>query len=81
MKKSTHVIGVWGGHDYGISHGDISFLKKDLMRDIYLDFIGEGIDTPRRLEEGTGIFQDYVITQEGLKIHTILVDVRYSYDS
>lgn len=56
MKKTTHVIGVWGGHDYGVSHGDITFPKKDLMREIYLDFIGESTESPRRLEEGTGIY-------------------------
>ncbi len=45
-----------------------------------MDFIGEPKDTPRRLENGTGIFQDYIVNQEGVKIHIILVDVRYNFD-
>lgn len=56
MMKNTQVVGVWDDHDYGLNDGDITFSKKDLVREVFLDFIGEGKDTPRRLENGTGIF-------------------------
>lgn len=52
------------------------------MRDVYLDFIGEPLDSDRRRENGTGIYQDYVIvTSDGIKVHYILLDVRYDFDS
>lgn len=51
------------------------------MRDIYLDFIGEPMDSDRRLDSENGIYQDYVIrTPDGVKVHFILVDVRHDYD-
>ena len=35
----------------------------------------------RRKEKGTGIYQDYIIiSPEGIKVHFILVDVRYDFD-
>lgn len=51
------------------------------MRDIYLDFIGEPLDTARRVESDRGIYQDYVIyTKEGIKVHMILLDVRFHHN-
>jgi hypothetical protein len=50
------------------------------MKEIYLDFIGERLRTKRRMEPDTGIYQDYLIENEGIKTHVILLDVRYHYD-
>lgn len=80
MKKTTQVIGVWDDHDYGCNNGDKTFVKKDQVREIFLDFIGEPKDSERRLEKGTGIYQDYIINENGIKVHVILLDIRYDFD-
>lgn len=80
--KTTPVIGVWDDHDYGCNNGDSRFVKKEQMRDIFLDFLGEPQDSERRLERNTGIFQDYIINStDGIKVHVILLDVRYDFNS
>ncbi len=50
------VVGVWDDHDYGMNNGDKSFKRKNELREIYLDFIGEPKDTERRLERDRGIY-------------------------
>lgn len=56
MQKNTQVIGIWDDHDYGCNDADKTFSKKDIMRDIFLDFINERKDSDRRLERGTGLY-------------------------
>eukprot|EP00347_Sterkiella_histriomuscorum_P018200 403346407 len=80
LKETSQVIGVWDDHDYGCNDGDQTFSKKDLVRDVFLDFIGEPNNTARRLEKGTGIYQDYFYYQDGIKVHVILLDIRYHFD-
>ena len=80
MKQNTSIIGIWDDHDFGDNNGNKYFSKKDTNRDPFLDFLGEPADSARRLENGTGIFQDYMINYDGLKIHVVLMDVRFDYD-
>ncbi|CDW89877.1 UNKNOWN [Stylonychia lemnae] len=82
LLQKTPVVGVWDDHDYGCNNGDKTFKNKRQMRDIFLDFIGEPNNTQRRLEIDTGIYQDYVYfdNEENIKIHLILVDIRYDFD-
>lgn len=81
MQRKTKVIGTWDDHDYGCNNGDKTFKKKQIMRELYLDFIGEPMGTDRRNENDTGIYQDYVVNYEDVKVHIILLDVRYDFDN
>lgn len=76
------IIGVWDDHDYGINNGGNTNTRKDIMKQIYLNFIKEPLNTARRLEKDTGIYQDYIITdsKSNIKIIIILLDVRYDYN-
>ena len=72
---------MWDDHDYGTNNGDRTFPLKHVMRDIFLDFLGEPADTERRLDKDSPLHQDYVIlTPEGLKVHFLLLDIRYAFD-
>lgn len=51
---------MWDDHDYGSGNGDRSFEGKAEVKQLFLDFIGEPKDSPRR-EEGRGIYWDYLI--------------------
>ena len=77
----TKVIGIWDDHDYGSNNADYRLKIKYRQRDLFLDFIGEPLDTPRRLEVERGIYQDYVIVSDsGIKVHVILLDVRFHHN-
>ena len=56
MQDSTKVIGIWDDHDYWSNNADFRLESKFMQRDIYLDFIGEPMNTPRRLETDRGIY-------------------------
>ena len=43
----TKIFGIWDDHDYGLDDGGAEFMHKDVMRELYLDFIGEPRDSPR----------------------------------
>jgi alkaline phosphatase D len=79
MNRSK-VIGVWDDHDYGRNNGDYAFKWKHQNREVYLDFIGEPQNTIRRLDRTRGIYQDYVIMHDNIKIHVVLLDVRFHYN-
>ena len=86
LDKKIPVIGIWDDHDYGVNDGSKTFVRKDLVRDIFLDFLGEPQDSDRRLEKDTGIYQDYIVTMprrsssQPIKIHIILLDNRFDFD-
>ena len=80
--NQTPVIGIWDDHDIGCNNADKTFSKKQEVREMFLDFIGEPEGTARRNEKDTGIFQDYVIiTKDQIKVHIVLVDVRFDFDA
>lgn len=75
------MIGIWDDHDYGSNNADHTLHTKYVQRQLFLDFIGEPDDTERRLNNERGLYQDYVmITREGIKVHVILLDVRFHHN-
>jgi hypothetical protein len=54
--KTPQIIGVYDDHDYGVNNGDMTFARKHLYREMYLNFIGEPQGTERRLEKDSGIY-------------------------
>ncbi len=71
---------MWDDHDFGENNGDKYQSKKGIFRSHFLDFLDEPEGTPRRTENTTGIYQDYLITHGNITIHIILMDVRFDYD-
>ena len=74
LRNKTQIVGVWDDHDYGINDGDISFKEKEITQPIWLDFIDEPADSPRRKQKG--IWDSYYIGKEQ-QIKLILLDSRY----
>lgn len=61
IKRGVKIVGVWDDHDYGINNGGKEFPLKRQTREIFLDFIGEPSDSPRRLDADSPIHQDYTL--------------------
>jgi len=83
MRESgrTSIIGMWDDHDYGSNNADHRLKIKHRQRELFLDFIEEPQDTERRTSTQRGLYQDYIVyTGEGLKVHIILLDVRFHHN-
>lgn len=74
------MIGVWDDHDYGVNDGDKDFVNKVPIREMFLDFVDEPLNSERRNEKDSPIHQDYIIQKDGVSIHIILLDNRYEFD-
>eukprot|EP00347_Sterkiella_histriomuscorum_P005565 403356122 len=80
LKKQTPVIGIWDDHDYGKNDGDATNPIKLNNKQVYLDFLDEPQDSPRRHRgDNTGIYEDYQIKlRKDFSVRIILLDVRFS---
>ncbi|ERM84525.1 hypothetical protein P872_24205 [Rhodonellum psychrophilum GCM71 = DSM 17998] len=79
LKESSHIIGVWDDHDYGINDGGVHYMQKKESQKIMLDFLGEPSTSPRRNQEGVYASYDYGIGENKIKV--ILLDTRYHRDT
>jgi len=76
--KKTRIIGTWDDHDYGQNNvGKDNPIKKTSMN-MFLDFIGEPKDSPRRKQEG--VYTSYTFGPWGKQVKIILLDTRYNRD-
>lgn len=73
--KHVPVIGIWDDHDYGGNNVDKTYPMKRETQQLFLDFLGEPINSPRRSQEG--IYTSYVFGEPGKQVKFILLDVRY----
>jgi len=74
LRETTNIIGVWDDHDFGLNNAGASFKHKDLTQQLWLDFMDEPADSPRRTRKG--VYESYYIGDSS-KIKVILLDVRY----
>ena len=58
----------------------MTFVNKHETRKMFLDFIEEPTDSPRRSEVNTSIHIDYLIDHKNIKLQVILLDNRFSFD-
>ncbi|CAH0491319.1 unnamed protein product [Peronospora farinosa] len=75
----TPIIGIWDDHDYGTNNGDKLYSNRDESQQVFLDFIGEPKDSPRRKQKG--VYTSYTIGSDEQTVKFILVDNRYHRDS
>ena len=78
LREKVPIIGVWDDHDYGLNNGDSRNVYKKEAQQLYLDFLDEPANSPRRKQEG--LQTSYVIGPKGKQVKVILLDVRYFRD-
>jgi alkaline phosphatase D len=76
LVRSCRVIGAWGDNDYGMKNGNGSYSKKAESQQLFLDFVDEPKDGPRRKQNG--IYTSYVFGQPGKQIKIVLLDEFYN---
>ncbi|GAB9463132.1 hypothetical protein Gpo141_00000605 [Globisporangium polare] len=77
--NTTPVIGIWDDHDFGINDGHKGYSNRVDSQKIFLDFMNEPADSPRRKQEG--IYTSYTVGAGDQTVKFILVDNRYNRDS
>lgn len=75
VKKVPHVLGTWDDHDFGQNNGDSGYLDRDASKDLFLNFLKEPRNTPRRSRKG--MYQAYTFGKVGKQVTIILLDGRY----
>lgn len=73
--EKVPIIGTWDDHEYGTDNSGIENPIKKESQKLFLDFIGEPLNSPRRTQEG--IYTSYTFGKEGKKVKIILLDERY----
>ena len=75
LRSETRLIGTWDDHDYGDNDVGREYPLKVESQKLFLDFIGEPKDSPRRKQEG--VHTSYMMGPEGKRLQIILLDTRY----
>lgn len=78
LEICDNVLGVWDDHDFGKNNGGKEFPGKRIVQDIFLDFLGEPKDSPRRRQEG--IYSSWTYGPKDKRVKIILLDSRYFRD-
>ena len=75
LVRSCRVIGTWGDNDYGMKNGNGSYSRKAESQQLFLDFLDEPKDSPRRKQKG--VYGSYILGEPGRQIKIILLDEFY----
>lgn len=75
LMKSTPIVGIWDDHDFGQNNVGADNPIKKQAQQLFLDFLGEDKDSPRRSQEG--IYTTYVYGPAGQQVKLFLLDTRY----
>jgi alkaline phosphatase D len=76
LMRTCRIIGTWDDNDYGMRNGDVSYPKKAESEQLYLDFLDEPNDSPRRKQKG--VYDSYVFGEPGKQTRVILLDLHYN---
>jgi alkaline phosphatase D len=75
FREKIEVMGTWDDHDYGLNDGGASYIKKDSVQQIFLDFFDVPSHDPRRARKG--IYTSKTFDVNGSSIKIIILDTRY----
>lgn len=78
LREKSRVLAVWDDHDYGENDAGADYPMKAESQQVFLDFLGEPKDSPRRRTPGT--YAAETIGPEGKRTQFILLDTRYFRD-
>ena len=78
LVRSCRVIGTWDDNDYGMKNGNGHYPKKAESQQLFLDFVDEPKDSPRRKQ--SGVYASYLFGDPGKQLKVILLDEYYNAD-
>ena len=75
IERKIPIMATWDDHDYGKDDAGGEFFAKEKSERVFLDFFGEPIGSPRRLQKG--IYDAKIFGTEGRRVQIISLDMRY----
>jgi alkaline phosphatase D len=78
LMRTCRIIGTWDDNDYGMRNGSGSYPKKAESEQLYLNFLDEPNDSPRRKQNG--VYDSYMFGEPGKQTKVILLDLHYNSD-
>lgn len=75
LRQQCRVMMTWDDHDYGVNDGGADYPKRRESQQVFLDFLGEPADSPRRQQEG--VYTSALFGPPHQRVQVILLDTRY----
>ena len=75
LREKAPLLATWDDHDYGANDAGAEHSMKRASQRLFLDFMDEPEDSPRRRREG--VYDAEVFGPPGHRVQMILLDVRY----
>jgi alkaline phosphatase D len=79
LRDKVQVIGLWDDHDFGDNNAGKRNPIKVPSQQLFLDFMQEPADSPRRAQQG--IYTSYVYGEGEKQVKIFLLDTRYHRDT
>lgn len=76
LRSRAAVMATWDDHDYGRNDAGDDYRRKAESKRVFMDFWGEGADSPRRSQPG--VYSARVFGPPGRRVQVILLDLRYN---
>jgi alkaline phosphatase D len=73
-REVPRIWATWDDHDYGMNDAGAEYANKELAQRQFLDFWGDGPDSPRR--KRPGVYDSAIVGPEGQRVQIILLDTR-----
>jgi alkaline phosphatase D len=74
LRRAVPLLATWDDHDYGVNDGGAEYPRKAESREVFLDFVREPKDSPRRAREG--VYDARIWGPPGRRVQFILLDTR-----
>lgn len=77
FSRAQPVLATWDDHDFGLNDAGREWLETEAgshAKELFLDFFGEPLDSPRREREG--IYDATIVGPEGRRVQFIILDTR-----
>lgn len=75
LRANCPLLATWDDHDYGANDGGAEYPKRRESQQVFLDFLGEPADSPRRTQEG--VYSAVTVGPVGKRTQVVLLDTRY----
>ncbi|WP_071885405.1 alkaline phosphatase D family protein [Rufibacter tibetensis] len=79
LVENVPIIGIWDDHDYGRNNAGKEYKFKNQSAQLFWDFMGEPLKSPRRKQRG--VYSAHTYGPPGQQVKVLLLDVRYHRDS
>lgn len=75
LRQKAPLLATWDDHDFGGNDAGAGYPMKAGAQKLFLDFMDEPADSPRRKREG--VYDAYLFGPAGRRVQVILLDTRY----